>query len=238
MDYKFTFEDGSTGYLAHHGIKGMKWGVWNEETKARRGGLKESFKKLRDANVDESNKESGIPGMKWGSGEKRQKETLFVSGSSKTQDKQSGYYRKKLPREIRKELKTAIRNQDTVIVGDAPGVDRQVQDYLNKKRYANVEVYGPDIQPRYKAGKNWVFNAINDSKSKPGSKEWLAKKDIAMTNRATKGLAVTLDEGANATRRNVERLRSQGKDAVVYELSKKGKRKDRWVDSKDVRALE
>ena len=35
MEYKITFEDGSEAYLAHHGVKGMKWGVWNEETRAR-----------------------------------------------------------------------------------------------------------------------------------------------------------------------------------------------------------
>ena len=41
MDMIVTFEDGSTAYLEHHGIKGMKWGVWNDETRARRmgGGL-------------------------------------------------------------------------------------------------------------------------------------------------------------------------------------------------------
>jgi hypothetical protein len=33
--YVLSFEDGSYGYLAHHGIKGMKWGVWNSETRAR-----------------------------------------------------------------------------------------------------------------------------------------------------------------------------------------------------------
>ena len=27
-----------TVYLSHHGIKGMKWGVWNDETRARRLG--------------------------------------------------------------------------------------------------------------------------------------------------------------------------------------------------------
>ena len=29
----------NTCYLAHHGITGMKWGVWNEETRRKRLGL-------------------------------------------------------------------------------------------------------------------------------------------------------------------------------------------------------
>ena len=40
MDYVITFEDGSTGYLSHFGVKGMHWGVWNEETRQRRTGAK------------------------------------------------------------------------------------------------------------------------------------------------------------------------------------------------------
>lgn len=35
MDYLVTFDDGSSGYLAHHGVKGMKWGKWNPETQAK-----------------------------------------------------------------------------------------------------------------------------------------------------------------------------------------------------------
>lgn len=46
MDYKFTFQDGSEAYLAHHGVKGMKWGVWNEETRAKmQGGTSREAKK-------------------------------------------------------------------------------------------------------------------------------------------------------------------------------------------------
>lgn len=33
-DYKLTFEDGSEA-IAHHGVKGMKWGVWNMETRLK-----------------------------------------------------------------------------------------------------------------------------------------------------------------------------------------------------------
>lgn len=35
--YVVHYSDGSEGYLAHYGVKGMKWGVWNEDTRARYG---------------------------------------------------------------------------------------------------------------------------------------------------------------------------------------------------------
>ena len=42
MDYKLVFEDGSEA-IAHSGVKGMKWGAWNAETRARRtGGAKKT----------------------------------------------------------------------------------------------------------------------------------------------------------------------------------------------------
>ncbi len=44
MICKFTFEDGSE-YLVHHGVKGMKWGVWNAETRAKYGHGRSSRKK-------------------------------------------------------------------------------------------------------------------------------------------------------------------------------------------------
>ena len=191
-------------WLIHYGIPGQKWG------------------QRRFQNPDGSYTEAGKKRYSKGSGS----ETLFVSGSSKTQDKESGYYRKKLPKEITRELNKSIRSNDKIVVGDAPGIDRQVQDYLSKKKYSNVEVYGPGKQVRYSANKKWKTHAIDDPEHEPFSSEWLAKKDEFMTNVSTKGLAVILDEGAKATRRNVERLQSQNKDVKVFMLDKN--RKDRW----------
>lgn len=188
------------GYLIHHGIKGQKWGV------------------RRFQNPD---------GSLTPAGRKRySRDSVFISGSSKTQDKQSGYYRKQLPKDIRNEIDGYIKRGDKILVGDAPGIDRQVQNYLNKKGYSNVVVYGPG-SIRYSANKKWKTKAIDSSEFEPMSPEFLRKKDIAMTNDSSKGLAVVLENGgAKATRNNVDRLVQQGKDVKIFELSTKG---DRYI---------
>lgn len=163
----------------------------------------------------------GVLGMRWGyrktpgsSGRR-----LFISGSSKTQDKKSPYYRRRLPKDLRAYIKKGIKNGDSFIVGDAPGIDRQTQDYLNKKKYSAVDVYGPGKKVRYSANAKWNTHPI-DSKYPEGSKAWLAKKDRAMTRDSTHGYAVVLDHGgAGATRNNVQRMMSQHKPVHVYELN-------------------
>jgi hypothetical protein len=180
-------------------------------------------------------KHHGVKGQKWGvrryqnyDGTRiKTGKTVFVSGSSKTQTKDSPYYRKRLNKDIRDQLDSYINENAKIVVGDAPGIDRQVQNYLNKKVYKNVEVYGPGKKVRYTANKDWKTNPI-DSDYEEGSKEWLAVKDIKMSEVATEGFAVILDEGAKATRKNIERLESSGKKVKVYELNKNGKQYDRW----------
>jgi hypothetical protein len=188
-------------YLIHYGVLGMKWGIRRYQNKD--GTLTDVGKRHRRA-------------------------TLFVSGSSKTQDRSSLYYREKLPDSVAKQLDDAIKSNKRIIVGDAPGVDRQVQDYLNSKKYKKVEVYGPGKQIRYSANHEWKTRAIDDPDHEVGSKEWLAKKDEVMSKMATEGLAVVLDEqGAKATRNNIDRLIKNNKDVSVYMLSKNGNSYDR-----------
>lgn len=170
----------------------------------------------------------GIKGQKWGvrrfqNYDGSLKKSVFISGSSKTQDKTSEYYRKRLPKEVRSRINTYIKEGDRILVGDAPGIDRQVQDYLRKKRYKDVEVYGPGEKVRYLADKKWKNTTVNVKDAEAFSSAWLAAKDIKMSQLADKGLAVILDNGAGATRKNIARLQSMGKESEIYVLSKYGK---------------
>lgn len=174
----------SSDFLAHYGVKGMKWGVRKKQPTS--------------------------------------KNIVFISGSSKTQDKQSPYYRRKLPKEMRRDIKRSIKQGDLFLVGDAPGIDRQAQEYLKRKRYDRVEVYGPGTKVRYSANSKWKTHPINDPDHEPMSPEWLAKKDVAMSDRATRGIAVILDKGSSATRNNVDRMLKSRKRMRIFELSGKG----------------
>lgn len=181
----------------HHGRLGQKWGVRNGPPYP-------------------------LHPEQLSSAEKKAKRSVFISGSSKTQFEDSGYYRKELPKAIQNKIDDYIKDHAHIIVGDAPGIDRQVQDYLNEKGYDAVEIYGPGKQVRYAANDKWKTNPVDAPEFEEMSPEWLRKKDIAMTNDATEGLAIVLDNGAQATRNNVKRLREQGKAAEVFVLGKDG----------------
>lgn len=197
MDILTSIETVMDSDLLHYGRKGMKWGVRNGPPYP-------------------------LHPEQLSSAEKKARRSVFISGSSKTQFEDSGYYRKELPKAIQNKIDDYIKDHAHIIVGDAPGIDRQVQDYLNEKGYDAVEIYGPGKQVRYAANDKWKTNPVDAPEFEEMSPEWLRKKDIAMTNDATEGLAVVLDNGAQATRNNVARLREQGKQAEVFILGKDG----------------
>ena len=187
-------------WLIHHGIKGQKWGV------------------RRYQNSDGTWKEEGK--------RHRRNRVVFVSGSSKTETKDSPYYRENLPKDISDTLDKYMDEDVSFIVGDAPGIDRQVQNYLNEAGYKKVDIYGPGTEVRYTANKDWKTHPIDAPEYEPYSKEWLAKKDIEMEKAATEGFAVILDEGSSATRKNIDRLVDSNKDVKVYQLNSDGS--DDW----------
>lgn len=208
--------------LSHYGIIGQKWGnrrwqnqdgTFNEEGKIRYFGEPKR---------------------------KNPKGTVFISGSSKTQFSDNPYYRKELPQSIQEQILKYMNQGKTILVGDAPGIDRQVQDFLNKNDYKDVEVYSPGTEVRYTANPKWKTNLVDVPGTEKGSGEWLRGKDEAMTERADEGLAIVIEDGAVATRNNITRLESQNKKCNVFQLNPNGN--DEWIqrgsfDGKTVEAI-
>lgn len=164
-------------------------------------------------------KHYGVKGMKWGVRKDRRIPTVFISGSSKTQNRDSEWYRKELPRSIRAKVNSYIKAHKRIIIGDAPGIDTQVQNYLKRKGYKNVIVYSTG-KARYKADSDWKNRKVK-SNAPIGSKEYLAAKDSAMRSAATEGLAVVIPNGASATRNNIADLIKNQKSVSVIELGDK-----------------
>ena len=194
--------------LYHHGVKGQKWGVRRYQDSE---GHHTELGRKRD----------------------RARGKVFISGTSKLQDKTSTYYRNGLPKPVKKEIDGYIRDKKRIIVGDAPGLDTAVQEYLAKKDYKKVTVYGTDYTRENKGG--WKEKISDGSKYEEGSKEWHAVKDKAMQNDAYEGLAVILENGgASATRKNVEALVSQNKNVKIYELrGVETDKLDTWIKELD-----
>lgn len=191
-------------FLMHHGVQGQKWGV------------------RRYQNKDGTRTPEGKR-------HRRGEKNVFISGSVKTTDSTSPYYRKKLPSEVRKAIDGYMSKGNKILVGEAPGVDSQVQDYLKKHNYDKVSVYTSYDNPRYKADDKWETVNVDSKGYEAGTPEFLREKDIAMTKDADEGLSVILENGgAGATRNNIRRLIEQNKNVSVYKLNSDSKTDD-WV---------
>jgi len=100
----------------------------------------------------------------------------------------------------------------TILVGDANGVDRLVQEYALKHSYTDVMVYASNGKTRNNLG-NWPVVSINAGKRTGFA--FYAMKDVAMANESDYGLMIWNGE-SKGTLNNIINLAKQGKTAVVY----------------------
>ena len=101
-----------------------------------------------------------------------------------------------------------------MLVGDANGADRIVQQYLADRQYQNVTVYCSGNRCRNNVGQ-WTTIAIAPPPGVHGGFDFYAAKDREMATHATHGLMLW-DGESRGTLTNVKNLVRNNKPVVVY----------------------
>ena len=176
--------------LMHYGRKGMKWGQHIFGQYQKHAKYSGRY---RDVNYSSD-------------------DVVFVSGKVK--------YDEPIPTPVKRELDRAISADSKIIIGDAPGADTRVQDYLSDVGYKNVTVYTTDKTVRNNVG-NWKVETISGN-GETEERQIRAQKDIAMSNAATKGIVISSDDDRpdSATSLNISRLLESNKGIQFYDYKK------------------
>ncbi len=120
----------------------------------------------------------------------------------------------RLNESLRLRLDRIIAEGHEVLVGDANGADRIVQQYLADRRYRDVTVYCTGERCRNNVGV-WVTAAISPPAGVRGGADFYAVKDREMAANATHGLMLW-DGESRGTLTNIKNLVRDRKPVVVY----------------------
>ena len=129
---------------------------------------------------------------------------VFIGGSIGIQS---------LPSSVTARIDRMIEGNLAILVGDAPGVDRSVQQYLAESFYHNVLVFHSGKICRNNLG-GWQTRAVSVDLDGRGF-EFYALKDLLMAREADYGLMVW-DGKSRGTRNNIRNLLQEGKPDVVF----------------------
>lgn len=114
---------------------------------------------------------------------------------------------------IREKLDELVQRHLQVIIGDANGADRAMQQQLADWGYADVEVFYVGRAPRNNVGA-WPMRRVSTASNLKGF-EFYAAKDREMSREAECGLMLW-DGQSRGTLANVENLLRVGKPVALY----------------------
>lgn len=130
--------------------------------------------------------------------------TVFVAGSRQIS---------RLPAEVKARLGTMIEKGFHILVGDANGADKAVQQYFADKAYPHVLVHCMKDHCRNNLG-NWPTRQVEAPRGAKGF-DYYSLKDRAMADSAEYGLMLW-DGKSKGTINNVLNLSRGSKLVVVY----------------------
>lgn len=130
---------------------------------------------------------------------------IFIAGSRRLS---------RLNTDVKRRIDNIVDKGFTVIVGDANGVDKAVQQYLSSRNYTNVVVFCMEGGCRNNVG-DWPIRTIRAAD--PGRRDfaYYSTKDRALTEEADYGLMLW-DGKSRGTLTNVVDLVRRGRPVVVY----------------------
>lgn len=131
-------------------------------------------------------------------------EVVFVAGSRQIS---------RLPAAVKLRLDTMIEKGLQVLVGDANGVDKAVQQHFSTRAYRNVIVHCMKGGCRNNIG-GWPIREFEAPRGARGF-DYYSVKDRAMSTAAEYGLMLW-DGKSKGTINNVVNLSREGKPVVVY----------------------
>jgi hypothetical protein len=130
---------------------------------------------------------------------------VFIAGSRRLS---------KLSRDVTRRLDNIIEKGLTVLVGDANGVDKAVQTYFSKKRYANLQVFCMQGSCRNNVG-NWPARVVSAANPSRRDFAYYSTKERVMSNEADYGLMLW-DGESRGTLTSIVDLVGRGKPVAVY----------------------
>jgi hypothetical protein len=124
---------------------------------------------------------------------------VFIAGSRKLG---------KLNDLVRARLNNIVQNNYTVLVGDANGVDKAVQNYMTSRNYNNVFVYHVGNHYRNNLG-HWKTIEVEEP-GKTKNFKYYATKDLQMAKDTDYGLMIW-DLESKGTLNNITQVYPDGK---------------------------
>lgn len=120
---------------------------------------------------------------------------------------------KTLPQKVQLKLNSICNKNYYIIVGDANGVDKQVQQYFYNCKYNNIKIFASNGKARNNIG-NWTIQNVEVPTKLKGF-DFYKQKDLAMAKEADIGFMIW-NEKSRGTLNNIINLLKLNKEVIVY----------------------